>query len=197
MGRHSAGNQAPFYRSVVGWFVPWLLIAAVVGVAVWLLVDALAGEEATRSAATVASPSPSSSATPSPTATEPDVVIASPSPERSKKKEKRKKPAPKKTQQPQPRELITAGINVQVLNGTSDTAVDDAVADRLSAVGFRIEAIDDASRAYAQTTVFWSYPEAQEAAEILAERYGWLAQPKPENLSDTVAIHVVVGGDEL
>jgi len=39
--------------------------------------------------------------------------------------------------------------------------------------------------------------EAQEAAERLAARQGWIAQPKPENLSDTVALHVVVGEDEL
>ncbi len=196
MGRHSAGEQGPFIRSVVGWFLPWLLIAAVVGVAVWLLVNALGGDEATRTAATQASPAPSVS--PSAVETEPEVVVASPAPRRKPTPTpKASKTKASKKRSPKPPRLITQDINVQVLNGTSDGALDDAVAERLARLGFRIEAIDDSSVDYTNTTVFWSYPEAQEAAEILAERLGWVARSKPSNLSDTVAIHVVVGADEL
>ncbi len=190
MGRHSNEDQGPFYRSLLGWFLPWILIALVVGVAIWFLVNAIGGEEVTPSAAD-RSPSPTGSAEPSPSETE--IVLASPEPTPTRN------PKPKPTKRKEPKEvaLITEGINIQVLNGTGDTSVDDAVADTLEELGFTIEAIDDSSKAYAQTTVFWSYPEAQKAAEALAARMDWIAQPKPENLSDTVALHVVVGEDEL
>ena len=190
MGRHSKGDQGPFYRSLIGWFLPWILIAVVVGVAIWFLVDAIGGDEVTPSAAD-RSPAATPSADPSPTETE--IVVATPEPAESKTP----KPKPTKSKEPKQVALITEGINIQVLNGTSDTSVDDAVADTLTGLGFRIEAIDDSSRAYTQTTVFWSYPEAQKAAEALAARMDWVAQPKPENLSATVALHVVVGQDEL
>ena len=187
MGRHSAGEQGPFYRSVLGWFLPWLLIAAVVGVAVWILVNMVGGEGSKPSAA---DRSPSASPSPSPSPTETEVAIVSPSPTPSE-------PEPDDSPRPKPVELITEGINVQVLNGTSDTGADDALADRLAGLGFTIEAIDDSSVQYPRTTVFWSYPEAQEAAEALATRFGWVAEAKPGNLSDTVALHVVVGQDEV
>ena len=190
MGRHSKGDQGPFYRSLLGWFLPWILIALVVGVAIWFLVSAIGGDEVTPSAAD-RSPSPSESPEPTPSDTE--IVLASPKPTPTQKP----KPKPTKTKEPKEIALITEGINIQVLNGTGDTSVDDAVASTLTGLGFRIEAIDDSSKAYARTTVFWSYPEAQKAAEALAARMGWVAQPKPENLSDTVAVHVVVGEDEV
>lgn len=188
MGRHSKGGQGPFYRSLLGWFLPWLLIALVVGVAIWFWVNALGGEEIQPSTAD-RSPSPSPSAEPSPTETE--LVLATPKATASKT------PKPKASKEPKDVALITEGINVQVLNGTADTLADDEVAETLTGLGFSVEAIDDSSKGYAQTTVFWSYPEAQTAAERLATRMGWLAQPKPENLSDTVALHVVVGEDEV
>lgn len=191
MGRHSADGQGPFYRSLVGWFLPWFLVAAVVGIAVWFLVGALGGDEPTSPVALeTASPSPSPTPTSEPTET---LVVASPTDEPSPKRSRR----PKRTRSPQPKPLIVEGINVQVLNSTSDTSVDDAIAARLSDLGFRIENLERASRTYPRTTVFWSYPEAQEAAERLAARFDWVAQPKPDNLSASVAIHVVVGNDEL
>lgn len=190
MGRHSKGDQGPFYRSLLGWFLPWFLIALVVGVAIWFLVNAIGGEELQPSVAD-RSPSPTRSAEPSPSETE--LVLATPEPTESKAP----KPKPTRSKEPKDVALITEGINIQVLNGTGDTSADDAVADRLTGLGYRIEAIDDSSKAYARTTVFWSYPEAQTAAERLAARMGWLVQPKPDNLSDTVALHVVVGEDEV
>ena len=195
MGRHSKGDQGPFYRSLLGWFLPWILIALVVVVAVWFLVKAIGGDEVAPTAAD-SSPTPTAEASPSPTQTE-EIVVASPKPTASKRAKPKSKPKPTKTEAPQEVALITEGMNVQVLNGTGDTLADDALADRLAALGFRIEAIDDSSKAYSQTTVFWSYAEAQKAAEALAERMGWLAQPKPENLSASVALHVVVGEDEV
>ncbi len=192
MGRHSKGDPGPFYRSVLGWFLPWILIGLVVIVAIWFLVGAIGGDEVMPTAAD-RSPSPTPSAEPSESPTE--IVVASPKPSRAHAP----KPKPKRTKSKKPAEvaLITEGINVQVLNGTSDTSADDAVAGSLAALGFRIEAIDDSSKAYSQTTVFWSYPEARKAAEALAARMGWLVQPKPDNLSTQVALHVVVGEDQV
>lgn len=189
MGRHSADRQGPFYRSLVGWFLPWFLVAVVVAIAVWFLVGALGGDEPTSPVVDeTASPSP----TPSPEPTE-TLVLASPTDEPSPEAS----PRPRRTRSPEPQELIVEGINVQILNSTSDTSVDDAIADRLSDLGFRIENLERASREYPRTTVFWSYPEAREAAERLAARFDWIAEPKPDNLSATVAIHVVVGTDEV
>ena len=71
------------------------------------------------------------------------------------------------------------------------------MADRLAGLGFVIEAVEGSSKTYPATTVFWSYPEAEDAARALAERFGWVAEAKPANLSETVAIHVVVGEDEI
>ena len=176
---------------MLGWFLPWLLIAAVVAAAVWVLVMTLGGEETVDPSPVAGETTPAE--TPTPTDTETDLVLESPSPT----PKETKTPRPKKTRPPRDKPLITEGINIQVLNSTADTAVDDQVADRLTGLGFRIEALDDASRSYERTIVYWSYPEATEAAERLADRFGWEVGPKPDNLSSTVALHVVVGADEL
>lgn len=183
MGRHSSPAQGPFYRSIIVWALPWLMIAAVVLVAVVIAIDAVGGDDLdalpaaqqTRSAA----PEPTEEPTPS---SEP---VESPEPKDSPKDEPKEEEVA----------LIT-DVTVQVLNGTAVTDADDRMADRLSELGYEIVAIEGSSRQYSATTVFWSYPEAQEAAEALAERFGWLAQPKPDNLSATVDLHVVVGSDE-
>jgi hypothetical protein len=182
MGRHSNPEQGPFYRSVIGWVIPWLLIAGVVGFAVWIAVDLIGGDEVKPPAAANESPTPRRSPSPK----ESELVIASPTPEET--------PEPDKTPKP---ELITDGITVQVLNGTSNLDADDRMADKLAGLGFTIEAVEGSSKSYDLTTVFWSYPESEEAARALAERFGWVVEMKPANLSDTVAIHVVVGADEL
>lgn len=168
--------------------LPWLLFAAVVGIAVWFLVGNLGGDEPT---VPVAQETEKQSPTPTPEASE-SLVVASP----TETPETSPQPKPSQTDGAE-EELIVEGINIQILNSTSDTSADDAVADRLSALGFRIENLESASRTYPRTTVFWSYPEAREAAERLAARFGWVAEPKPANLSDTVALHVVVGNDEV
>lgn len=189
MGRHSAGKKGPFYRSLLGWFLPWLLIAAVVAAAVWVLVMTLGGDETTDPPPAAGESSPA--ATPTPSESEREVVVASPTPAQNET------PKPDKTRSDKPKPLITDGINVQVLNSTADTSVDDAMAERLTGLGFTVEAIDDASRTYQRTVVFWSFPEAQKAAERLAARFGWDVEAKPANLSETVALHVVVGLDEV
>jgi hypothetical protein len=185
MGKHSDPDQGPYYRSVVGWVIPWFLIAAVLGFAVWMAVDLIGGDEVKGNPTAASSPTDRSK--PSPTKSQ--LVVATPTPDESQ-------PVPQETHTPKP-ELITDGITVQVLNGTANLDADDRMADKLAGLGFTIEAVEGSSKSYPLTTVFWSYTESEDAARALAERFGWVVEAKPANLSDTVAIHVVVGADEL
>ncbi len=183
MGRHSSPAQGPFYRSVILWALPWLMISAVVLVAVIIAIDAVGGDDL--DVAPVAQPTRS--------------IELEPTEEMTPSSEPVEPSQPKRTPDPGPKddkvELIT-DVTVQVLNGTAATDADDRMADRLSELGYEVVSIEGSSKQYSATTVFWSHPDAQEAAEALAERFGWLAQPKPENLSATVDLHVVVGTDE-
>jgi hypothetical protein len=184
MGRHSSPEQGPFYRSIIGWLLPWFMIAVVVLVAVWVAVDAVGGDDL--------------DATPVARETEPAVEETTPAVEETPTEE----PTPEQTPKPErtPKEdkvaLITKGITVQVLNGTGVSDADDRMAERLGDLGYEVVAIEGSSKQYGSTTVFWSFPEARDAAEALAERFGWIAQLKPANLSSTVDLHIVVGSDE-
>ncbi|HYP23229.1 MAG TPA: LytR C-terminal domain-containing protein, partial [Actinomycetota bacterium] len=137
-------------------------------------------------------------ATPEPT----DKPEPTPEPETAKPEEPSETPKPESTPKPtpEPKEetepLITEGITVQVLNATDVADADDRMADKLSKLGFTVVAVESASSRYEATTVFWSTEEAKEAAQRLADRFGWTAQVKPENLSTTVSLHVVVGAVE-
>jgi hypothetical protein len=93
--------------------------------------------------------------------------------------------------------LITHGVTVQVLNGTSDPTAGEKMGQRLAARGFKIVAVGPSSVPYSKTIVFWAYPSAKPAAKALAGHFGWQAAPKPANLSPQVAVHVVVGADAL
>ena len=197
MGRHSAPREWPFIRSLVAWLLPWLAIAFIVGLAVWVTVSTLGRPEVDPG---VGAATTSRSPTPSVSPTEPgdqlavsgsvdgDPVVPSPRREREQRD---------KSDQPERQKLITKGITIQVLNGTSAPDAGDAMAARLTSLGFDIVAVEPSSKAYADTTVFWSHTSARAAATALAARFGWTAAPKPANLADTVDLHVVVGADEL
>ena len=193
-GRHSTGDDGAYLRSLIGWFVPWAIVALAVGAGIVFLVDWVGAPEVRPPPASHlgVSPSPTSSA---------EVVVATPSPEPSPT------PSPKQSPTPSPKpssteedrrdvKLITKDVNVQVLNASSDPDAAERMAQRLTALGFRIESIESASTDYEETTVFWSYAEARRAGLALAERFDWTAEEKPENLSAEVAVHVVVGADE-
>lgn len=196
MGRHSSANQFYFYRSVVLYFLPWALVAAIAVTAVWAGVAALGQDELATRPPPVKNDQPSAKQKvaggknekdkdrePTPTAT----PSTSPSPE----------PDPSETPEAAKIPLITADITVQVLNGTSASTADDEMADRLSGLGYDVVAVVPASTSYPRTTVFWSSSASKAAAEALAQRFGWAVERKPENLSPVVAIHVVVGADEV
>jgi hypothetical protein len=186
VGRHSSPSQLSFYRSVVGWFLPWALLGIVVGVVAWAGIDMLGGDEMDPPVATAArSPSPSVTPEASPTESPSQVEVAEETPEPKAEEEPKVKP-----------KLITKDVTVQVLNATSNSSdADDVMADKLAKLGYDIVAVGDANRVYQETTVMWSFEETHPVAKRLAERFGWAAGPKPANLSTTVDIHVVVGED--
>jgi hypothetical protein len=92
--------------------------------------------------------------------------------------------------------LVTRGVTVQILDATKGRRADGRVARRLKRLGFSVLAMNTAVKMYDRTTVFWSRPAGRQAAVALARRFGWAARRKPRNLSASVTIHVVVGGDE-
>lgn len=192
MGRHSSPEQSHFYRSFIGWVGLWAVIAAVTGAAVWFIVSALGGPDAQKPVAADRDREVADEATvPEPTVSGARIVNVE------------QTPAPEPTGTPTTRspeddvKLITEGVSVQVLNGTADAGAGQAMADRLTDLGYTVVTVEESSRPYPQTTVFWSTDAYREAATALAERHGWMAEAKPANLADTVSLHVVVGADEV
>jgi LytR cell envelope-related transcriptional attenuator len=195
MGRHSSHSQFTYYRSVVGWALPWFLIAAVFATVVWFAVDALGGdstEKPPKVASAAETPSPDESESPTPKKS------PSPSPKEEPKDDSPFDPDAASDPGSDPNvKLITEGITIQVLNGTASSLAGTDMSNELSDLGFQVVVVNDASKAYPATTVFWSTHAAREAAEALAERFGWVAEQKPGNLTDSVSLHVVVGEDYL
>lgn len=175
MGRHSSPERWPFLRSLLAWVFPWVIVASVVAGAAWVAVDAVDGNEV-EPEVTTASPSPTVEGLPEPAIT------------------------PSSTPIPTPDDggpVVYEGVTAQVLNATG--GVDGAaqrMADRLARLGFDIVAIDTALGEMEITTVYWTSPEGRPVAEALAEDNGWIAAKKPDNLSASVQIHVLVGKDE-
>lgn len=168
----------------MGWAGVWVTIAVITGIGVWLIVKTIGGPEVeplpiNDTQETAAEPEPTKGSTDDP------VVVATDQPE------------PEETNEPEgSTELITEGVTVQVLNGTLQPEAGQSMADRLSELGFAVVTVEESSQAYNVTTVFWSTEGSRAAAEALAERFDWVSEPKPENLSSEVSIHVVVGADE-
>lgn len=170
----------------MGWFLPWALLGIVVGIVAWAGIEMVGGEEMDPPVAT-ADRSPTPSEKPEAPRTE------SPSPVETA--EETPDPEPEGEAKVKPK-LITKDVTVQVLNATSNSSdADDMMADKLAKLGYEIVAVGGANRVYQETTVMWSFEESRPIARRLAERFGWTAASKPENLSTTVDIHVVVGDD--
>ena len=180
MGRHSAPGRGPYLRSLVAWLLPWVVLAALTGAAVWIAVGELGGETLDRTPR-----ARSAQMSPEPRVPSPSPSRAAPSPAPS--------PSPARPGQGAP---DGSGVTVQVLNGSSVPGADERMAEELAALGYTIVAVQGSSAAYGRTTVFWSSDATRRAAEELAAYMGWVAEPKPANLSGTVDLHVVVGADE-
>jgi hypothetical protein len=175
VGRHSSKNQLPFYRSLVGWIVPWAIIGAIVLGGVWVAVHSVVGQGT--------APGPSLAKASAPSARQSRSTVAA-------------APAAPSTQPSVLAKLITSGVTVQVLNATSSADAADRMANRLTKLGYSVFAIHKASVLYDHTTVFWATATAKPAAQALAAHFGWASAPKPSNLSTAVSLHVVVGADE-
>lgn len=87
-------------------------------------------------------------------------------------------------------------ITVQILDAADDEGVAAGdVAATLRKDGYRVVAEHPAVRTYEQTTVFYS-PGHEASARQIAAQYGFpRVGPMPDNLNDTVRVHVVVGTD--
>ena len=192
VGKHSAPESTPFLRSIVAWALPWMLIVAVVAVALLVAVRMVDDDP-------VQASGPASDATTTEPEAEPegkDDKKEAPTKDEDEQSETGKEDEGTErdpTEEPEV-ELDAEGIALQVLNGTSDAAADDLVADRLARLGYSVVAVSPASRAYPRTVVVW-VGDREEAARALAERFEWQAQPAPSNLSTEVDLHVVVGND--
>lgn len=197
MGRHSSHQQGPYVRSILTWAVPWVVVAIVVGAAVWVAVDAVGGDGVSLDTAPP-SPSPSPSASPSPTES-PVAVAASPTPAPKPSPKPSPSRSPKKKRREKERDdpgLITQGITVQVLNGTGGVqGAAEVIADRLAQLGYQIEAVTD-GLTVSQSVVYWSTEDSRDAALALADHFGWIAGPAPSNLSGEVDLHVIVSAGD-
>lgn len=197
-GRHSANDQISFYRSAFLWFLPWTVLAVVALGAVWIAIDALGNDAAPRTSESRGDKASSGGGAPGGAAGEPS---GEPEPaEDPMKDRKRNEKKDQKDESPggggEGVELVSKGISLQVLNGTDQPGLDDAWADKLEGLGFEIAAVNPYSSTK-ETLVYWSSVDSQEAAELLGERFGWSVQPKPEELSGEVDVHLFLGGDEL
>jgi hypothetical protein len=177
-------------KSAFMWFLPWLL-GAVVGIgAVWIAIDAAFGgatesppDQPSERAVGAADSSPSVES--SPVETPASEGTPTPSEEAEPEKKKREKKDAR---------LIGEGVPIQILNGTSLPDADDRVAADLEPFGFEIVAMNP-WHATPVTVVYWSTPDDEKTATLLAKEFGWTAQPKPEELSTEVSLHIVVGAD--
>ena len=203
-GRHSSDDQISFYRSAIQWFLPWIVMGVVAIGALWIAIDALGNDGPASSEdkagkgkvpAVASTPQDEPSEEPTENETEPSDSPEGVAPD-GDEKDKDKKKKKKKEKKSDDAELIVDGISVQVLNGTQDTEVDDKWADELEGLGFEIAAVNPYSD-LGGTTVYWSSVEAEDAARVLAEKFGWQSEPKPEELSSEVDIHLYLGDDEL
>ena len=193
MGRHSSNDRWPYLRSVTGYALPWVVIAALVGVAVWIAVGAVGGDPVSvgdasseTSPSAESSPAPSPSPTPAPTGTPADEVA---------RKDEKDEGRGKRITTPDD-DLITKGIVVQVLNGTGGIeGAAEMMANRLTRLGYEIYAINTALT-IDSTTVYWTTDPGKEAAISLAAHFGWDVGVAPPSLSQEVDIAVVVGPDE-
>lgn len=88
-------------------------------------------------------------------------------------------------------------ISIQVLDAVlidGDTTAQE-IADELEADGYDVVVVNQASKVYDVTTVFYT-PGFEDSARQIAAAYGFSrVEEKPSNLSSTVRVHLVVGRD--
>jgi hypothetical protein len=89
-----------------------------------------------------------------------------------------------------------AGVTVQVLNGVWVAGLAHRVASQVRTAGYDVVAANTALGSYTSSRVYYS-PGHRADAEAFRDRFPAFTrvEPAPANLSDRVALHVVIGKD--
>lgn len=180
MGRHSLEDDRVFLRSLVFFVLKWVGVFALPALAVWgiwrLVTQPEDGGTVVAGVATTPSPKETPEAGP---------IVSSPAPTPSPEESPTRAEA---TSLPQ------RSGRLQVLNGSAPGKGQKA-ADRLRAAGYEIVVVQNASRRYERTTVFFQEGSRQLAQEVAAFLPAEVVDPAPSNLSRSIPVTVVIGDD--
>lgn len=167
MGKHSLGENQPFWRGLVLFVLKWLGIAVLPALAIFGLLSLVLGDGDEVVETQDSSPTVQATTTGPP---------ASPA----------ASPPPQEPQQKGP---------IQVLNGTNRRGLAATAQERLQEAGYEAPDIGDAAGRYQRTTVFYQpgfEALAQEIADLLGAE---VISPAPDNLQRDVPITLVLGDD--
>lgn len=181
MGRHSVGDERAFWKSLLLFGLKWVGVIALPALAIWGVWRLVNQPESPTNVASVTKTQPDRSPSPEPPAeSAPPADVAPPA---------ESPPAPEPAPSPK------RSGKLQVLNGSATSGTGQKAADRLREVGYEIVAVQNASRRYEKTTIF--YQEGSRAlADEIAALFGFgIVEAAPSNLSKQVPISVVVGDD--
>jgi LytR cell envelope-related transcriptional attenuator len=156
--------------------------------AVFTVVDRMSGPDGTRR--TAAAP-PASAAGQPDTTTAPTTTTVAPTTTRAPTTAP---PTTKRTTEPTLRPA--GGVTVQVLNGVWVAGLARRVAAQVRTAGYDVVAANTALGSYSASRVYYTAGHRADA-EAFKDRFPAFSrvEPAPANLSDRVALHVVIGKD--
>lgn len=188
MARHSPPGDRSFVLSVARHLAGAVALVLGVAAAFWGI-GQLRLPESAGDGPVISTAAPPQAPGPTATLTAPPATSPPPPPPAS--------PGPAGTQPPPSPPLAPSSITLQVLDAVLDDdgrATGD-LARRLREAGYNVVAQHAAVRRYEVTAVFYT-PGFEQAARQVAATFGFQrVEVKPDNLSDTVQVHVVVGAD--
>ena len=157
--------------------------------AVFTVVDRMSGPDGTRR--TAAAPPASAAGQPDTTAAPTTTTVA---PTTTRAPTTTAPPATKRTTEPTLRPA--GGVTVQVLNGVWVAGLARRVAAQVRTAGYDVVAANTALGNYSSSRVYYT-PGHRADAEAFRDRFPAFSrvEPAPANLSDRVALHVVIGKD--
>jgi hypothetical protein len=179
VGRHSLEDERVFWRSVMFFVLKWMGVVALPLLAVWgiwRLVRQPDQKAVAPAVQTQRSPSPSPAPSPSPSPTK---AAASPT------------PAPSPTASP----TGAAKGQIQVLNGTGTAGLARRAADKLTAAGYEVVIVQNASRRYDATTIFFKPGFEEQAREVGRVLGSTNVEAAPSSLQRDIPVTAVVGPD--
>jgi hypothetical protein len=157
--------------------------------AVFTVVDRMSGPDGTRR--TAAAPPASAAGQPDTTAAPTTTTVA---PTTTRAPTTTAPPATKRTTEPTLRPA--GGVTVQVLNGVWVAGLARRVAAQVRTAGYDVVAANTALGSYSASRVYYTAGHRADA-EAFKDRFPAFSrvEPAPANLSDRVALHVVIGKD--